>query len=105
MPNPQVWFKVTLLFPLRDNDGNPFPEEVWSWWLDAITKLVKALTDRGVVRGWWRRRWEPNREIFMIVKTQREVNAIRAFLRRARRKFKQDVMYLEYRLVYFEEVK
>ncbi len=70
MPNPQEWFQVTLLFPLRDNDGNPFPEEVRSWWFDEMTKLVKGFTDRGVVRGWWRKRSELNREVFMIVKTR-----------------------------------
>ncbi len=98
------WFKVTLLFPLQDNEGNPFPEEVWRWWSDEMTKLVGAFTDRGVVRGWWGKRSELNREVFMVVKTQREVDALRAFLRRARQKFKQDVMYFEYHPVHFEEV-
>ena len=99
------WFKVTLLFPLQDNDANAFPEEVWGWWRDEMTKLVAAFTDRGVVTGWWGKRSERNREVFMVVKTQREVDDIRAFLRRARRKFKQEVMYFEHHPVYFEEVK
>ncbi len=105
MPNPQEWLKVTLLFPLYDNDGNPFPTEVWNWCSNEIAKLVNAYTDRGTVRGWWRKRWEVNQEIFMIVKTADELGAVRQFLSHACREFNQEVMYLEYHPVHFEEVR
>ena len=99
------WLKVTLLFPLRDNGGNPFPEDVWDWWRDEMKKLVSAFTDRGVVEGWWRGQSDQNRSIVMIVKTENEVSAIREFLQLARREFRQDAMYLDYHPVHFEEVK
>ena len=28
--------KVTMLFPLLGNDGEPFSAGVWAWWLDNI---------------------------------------------------------------------
>lgn len=101
MKQRKEWYKITLLFPVFDNDGNPFPAEVWSWWADELAELVKGFTDRGV----WHGQAELNREIFMVVKTKREVDAIRDFLRRARRKFRQKVMYFDYHHVRFEEVK
>ena len=27
-------FRVTMFFPLQDNDGNVFDEEIWEWWRD-----------------------------------------------------------------------
>ena len=45
-------FKVTMFFPLRDNDGNEFEEETWGWWRDELTKLLSGFTDLEVVSGW-----------------------------------------------------
>ena len=104
MREPDPWYKVTLLFPLRDNDGNLFEEEVWRWWLREIAQLCRGFTDLGVVKGWWQNYSDQNRWIVMIVKSEREVDAIRNFLRVARTKFRQEAMYLDYHSVYFEEV-
>ena len=98
-------FKVTLLFPLHDNDGNPFEEEVWRWWMREMTRLRQGFTDLGVVEGWWQKHSDQNRWIVMNVKSEREVDTIRDFLRSARKKFRQKAMYLDYHLVRFEEVK
>ena len=35
--------KVTLLIPLKDNDGEPFDLATWSWWNDELTALVSGL--------------------------------------------------------------
>jgi hypothetical protein len=96
--------KITLLIPLNDNDGEPFDLIIWSWWNDALTELVSGFTDLGVVTGWWRGFSDQNRIIVVIVKTMREVDALRELLREARRRFRQEAMYFEYHEVMFEEV-
>lgn len=97
-------FKVTVLIPLKDNDGEPFDLITWSWWSDRLTELVSGFTDVGVVTGWWRGYSDQNRSLVIIVKTLREVDAIRRLLRDARVRFRQEAMYLEYHRVFFEEV-
>lgn len=97
-------YKVTLLFPLRDNDGKEFEREVWDWWLSEITRLIGAFTDLGVVNGWWFGHSDQNRWIIVIVRSEQEVGQMRNFLRTAREKFRQQAMYLEYHPTYFEEV-
>jgi hypothetical protein len=96
--------KVTLLIPLKDNDGEPFDLATWSWWNDELTELVSGFTDLGVVTGWWRGYSDQNRIVVVIVKTMREVDALRELLREARVRFRQEAMYLEYHEVIFEEV-
>lgn len=97
-------FKVTLLIPLYDNDGEPFDLATWSWWNDELTELVSGFTDLGVVTGWWRGYSDQNRIIVLIVKTVHEVDALRELLRKARVRFRQEAMYLDYHEVVFEEV-
>lgn len=97
--------KVTLLIPLTDNDGDPFDIATWSWWNDQLTSLVTGFTDLGVATGWWRGMADQNRVIVLIVKSAREVEAIKALLREARARFRQEAMYLEYHRVFFEEVR
>jgi hypothetical protein len=48
---------------------------------------------------------DQNRVIVVIVTSTREVEAIRGLLRTARRRFRQEAMYLEYHRVFFEEVR
>src|SRR5215212_7103206 len=97
--------KVTLLVPLADNDGEPFDLITWSWWNDELTELVSGFTDLGVVTGWWRGFSDQNRIIVVIVKTMREVDALRELVRQARTRFRQEAMYFEYHEVVFEEVR
>jgi hypothetical protein len=97
-------FKVTLMLPLRDNDGNAIDRDTWSWWHDRITAMVAGFTDMGVVSGWWRGYTDENRRITIVVRSMREVEAIRELLREARVRFRQEAMYLEYHAVSFEEV-
>ena len=97
-------YKVTLFFPLQDNDGKEFEMEIWRWWRREITTMLKGFTDLGVVDGWWLGHSDQNYWIVAIVKTEQEVNQIRDFLRRAREKFKQEKMYLDYHPTHYEEV-
>jgi hypothetical protein len=104
MSKPSTGYKVTVLLPLSDNDGNPIERETWSWWNDRLTSLVAGFTDLGVVSGWWRGYSDQNRRIMMVVRSMREVEQIRELLREARVRFRQEAMYLEYHPVRFEEV-
>jgi hypothetical protein len=97
--------KVTLIVPLNDNEGQPFDLATWSWWNDQLTSLVSGFTDLGVVTGWWRGYSDQNRVIVIIVKSMREVSAIRRLLSQACGRFRQEAMYLEYHRVFFEEVR
>lgn len=96
--------KVTLMIPLADNDGTPFDLPTWTWWSDALTNLVSGFTDMGVATGWWRGYSDRNRVITIVVRSSREVEAIRRLLFEARARFRQEAMYLEYHRVFFEEV-
>lgn len=97
-------FKVTLFFPLHDNQKRPFSADIWDWWKQELSKLVSGFTDLGVVNGWWLGHSDQNRWIVIVVKTERDVERIKSFLRAARTKFKQEAMYFESHPVYFEEV-
>jgi hypothetical protein len=46
--------KVTLLFPLFDNDGNPFDRETWRWWQREMKKLDVDFSELGLAGGVWR---------------------------------------------------
>ena len=96
--------KVTLFFPLYDNSGDVFDEEIWKWWRENLTVLLKGFTDMGVVHGWWQGHSDRNRWIVAVVRSEQDVRRIRGFLRLARAKFSQKAMYLEYHGVHFEEV-
>lgn len=97
-------YKVTLFFPLKDNDGGEFEKEVWDWWTDEITRILTGFTDLGTVTGWWLGHSDQNRWIVVVLKSEEEVGQIRDFLRTARVKFRQKKMYLEYHPTYYEEV-
>lgn len=77
MPRSSKGFKVTLMLPLRDNAGRPIDRDTWSWWHDKLTALVAGFTDLGVVSGWWRGYTDENRRITIIVRSMREVQALR----------------------------
>lgn len=100
----QAALKVTMFFPLYDNEGNVYDEGVWKWWRENLTLQFRGFTDMGVVKGWWQGHSDQNRWIVAVVKTQNEVQHIRQFLKLARAKFDQETMYLEYHRVHFEEV-
>ncbi|MBI1939912.1 MAG: hypothetical protein HYS33_00230 [Acidobacteria bacterium] len=96
--------KVNLLFPLFDNDGKPFDESVWDWWLSELTRIVAGFTDMGVVSGWWHGHSDLNRWIVIVASKDAPLDQIRRFLHEARSQFRQEKMYLDYHPVFFEEV-
>ncbi len=104
MINTPSHFKVTLLIPLTDNDGQPFDLPTWTWWNNRLTSLVIGFTDHGVATGQWRGYTDQNRIIVIVVKTMREISELRQLLVDARKRFGQEAMYFEYHSVFFEEV-
>jgi hypothetical protein len=97
-------FRVTMFFPLRDNDGNAFEEEIWGWWRDELTNILSGFTDLGVVNGWWQGQSDQNKCIVAVVESAEKVDDLRRFLQSARKSFRQDAMYFEWHPVHFELV-
>ena len=99
------YFKVTMFFPLADNEGNLFDDDTWGWWRDELTRCHTAFTDLGVVAGWWEGHSDQNRWIVAVVETEEEVDELRRFVQGARQRFRQECMYFEWHEVWFELVK
>jgi len=92
--------KVTMLFPIFANDGSPFPVQTWSWWFDSI--LAIGAYHEFFTRGAWEGRTEYHRCVTMVLEKPKQLEAVQAFLREAREKFGQQVMYFEAVPIYFE---
>jgi hypothetical protein len=92
-------YKVTMLFPIVANDGEPFSIETWTWWLDNIVSIGHY--HEFDTRGQWQEQKEAHRCVVMIV-SEDDLPAIETFLREARVMFAQDVMYFEAHPVHFE---
>jgi len=99
------FFKVTMFFPLADNEGNLFDQDTWGWWRDEITKVIAAFTDLGVVAGWWHGHSDRNRWILAVVADRAELAKLRDFVRSARQWFRQEAMYFEWHRVNLELVR
>ena len=97
-------FKVTMFFPLEDNEGKPFDPATWNWWHDRIKNLISGLTDLGIVDGWWQGRSDRNKWVITVVEGVTQLDELRRFLRLSRTRFRQDAMYFEWHQVYFELV-
>jgi len=97
-------FKVSLLFPLVDNEGNPFEEEIWDSLYNKLFQLFRGFTEPGIAKGWWLGHSDLNRMIFIVVPTEEEIEQIKDLARWARTQFRQDAMYFECQRIYFEEI-
>ena len=93
-------FKVTMLFPIFANDGSLFPADLWSWWLDSI--IAVGAYHEFFTRGAWEGQLEYHRCVTMILTTDDQLQQVEAFLREARERFDQDVMYFEGTQVHFK---
>lgn len=94
--------KVTMLFPILDNNGKPFDEETVSWWRDALHVAVGGdYNEPGQTLGHWEGYTELCRWIVAVVDEQ-ALKQIYAFLKEARSRFGQQVMYLDYHPVTFD---
>jgi hypothetical protein len=98
-------FKVTLMFPMRDNEGRPFPTSVWRWWRVEMTRLLSGFTDAGEVEGYWQRQTEQNKMLLIVLKSENKLNEIRSFLQQARIRFRQKAMYFEFHPVFQEDIR
>ena len=92
--------KVTMLFPLLDNDGEPFSAEIWDWWLDNI--ITFGAYHELATRGTWKGRPERHRCVKIVITDESEIERLEAFLREAREAFGQEVMYFEAVRVHFK---
>jgi hypothetical protein len=99
-------YKVTMFFPLRNNDGEEYGLDVWAWWHERITAILAGFTDLGQVKGWWLGYSDENRWIVAVVKSEEEVKLLREFLGVAATKkyFDQEKMFLEYHSTCYEEI-
>lgn len=97
--------KVTMVFPLKDNDGQPFKDEVMSWFLEEINRIfVDGITALlSPVTGRWHETNDLNRCIWAIVDGDK-LREILEFLKTAKERFRQEKMYYEYHLTNYEEV-
>ena len=92
--------KATMLFPLLGNDGEPFPAEVWDWWLDNI--LTFGPYHELSTRGTWKGKPERHRCVKVVMTEESELQRLEAFVREAREVFGQEVMYFEAVRVHFK---
>lgn len=66
--NPDAMMKITMLFPLFDNDGNPFAEETWNWWMDKVLEVLGGdFTEMGLTKGGWRGHADQCRWIMAVI--------------------------------------
>ncbi len=94
------------MFPCADNDGVPFGEDLWEWQKDQLRLLFRdGYTEHGSVRGWWQGYSDEDVWYRVIVRGDSELIAIRDFLREARRRFRQDAMFLQYHPVELELIR
>jgi hypothetical protein len=103
------WVKITMLFPIRDNQGQVFDDELWDWWLDALEELLPDATELGVTElgltaGTWRGYADNCRWIMAVVPSAR-LTRIRDFLSEFAKRSRQEAMYLDYHAVEFELVR
>jgi hypothetical protein len=96
--------KVTMLFPLIDNDGNPFDEPTWDWFTDRVTEVIGDFTEMGLTGGQWRGYSDRSRWIMAVI-PDGKLDGVYSFLREARVKFKQEAMYLDFHPVELRIIK
>ncbi len=84
------------------NDGSLFPANLWSWWLDSIVAV--GAYHEFFTRGAWEGQLEYHRCVTMVLKSDEQLQQVEAFLREARARFGQDVMYFEATQVHFKLV-
>jgi len=88
-----------MLFPVFANDGSLFPAELWSWWLDSIVAI--GAYHEFFTRGAWEGHLEYHRCVTMVLEREEQLRQVEDFLREARERFGQEVMYLEATQVHF----
>jgi hypothetical protein len=92
--------KVTMLFPLLQDDGEPFSAGAWEWWLDNIVTF--GAYHELASRGMWRGNPERHRCVKVVATDESEVERMEAFVRQARDVFGQEAMYFEAVRVHFK---
>jgi hypothetical protein len=92
--------KVTMLFPLLHDDGEPFSAGAWDWWLDNIVTF--GAYHEFATRGAWRGNPERHRCVRIVTADESEVQRLESFVRVARDVFGQEAMYFEAARIHFK---
>jgi hypothetical protein len=92
--------KVTMLFPVLQDDGEPFSAGIWDWWLDNIVTF--GAYHELATRGTWRGRPERHRCVRIVTADVSELGRLESFVREARDVFGQEAMYFEAVRVHFK---
>lgn len=71
----------------------------WSWWLDSIVAI--GAYHEFFTRGAWQGQTEYHRCVTMILESVDQLRRVEEFLREARERFSQEVMYFEATQVHF----
>src|SRR3990172_5772042 len=96
--------KVTMFFPILDNDGHPFQEVTWNWWRDALQRVLQgSYNEPGTTLGHWEGYTDLCRWIVSVIERGR-LDEIRSFLAEALSRFRQESMYLDYHAVTIEMI-
>ncbi|MBI5478791.1 MAG: hypothetical protein HY906_08050 [Deltaproteobacteria bacterium] len=96
--------KITMMFPLLDNDAAPFDEGTWSWWRDEIVRVTPAYSELGLAQGRWEGHTDYCRWVMAVIPRDR-LREVRRFLQEARLRFRQKEMYLDFHRVQLESVR
>jgi hypothetical protein len=83
--------KVTMLFPLLQDDGEPFSAGTWEWWLANVADL--GLYDERPTRGSWRGSLKRYRFVQIVITDEAKLERLEAFLFEAREVFAQEVFF------------
>lgn len=83
--------KVTMLFPRRQSNGEPFSEGTWDWWLANITSF--GLHYERPTRSTWKGKAHGFRLVQIWITDEARLEHLDAFLREAHEVFAQEVFF------------
>jgi len=102
MPYEANAFKVTVIFPQRDPEGNPIAASLWNGMTTELRELESDFTEVPI-RGEWRsENDDDSRFYFLTVLDMDRVEGLQKFVGRWRQPFRQRAMYFDYHPVRFE---
>jgi hypothetical protein len=83
--------KITMLFPVRQSNGEPFSEGTWDWWLANISSF--GLHDQRSTRSTWKGKPRRYRFVQIWITDEAELGKLETFLHETREVFAQDVYF------------
>jgi len=83
--------KVTMLFPLKQSNGEPYSEGTWEWWLANIASF--GLYDDRPIRSTWKGRLKRYRFVQIVITDETKLERLDSFLLEVREVFAQEVFF------------